>query len=939
MNFHLHSAIELLQSPMNRFFILTVLFIAIASNAIKGQGKLMGVLADSATKNPIAYASVVVYNLADSAVVTFGLSDDKGRFQLSKLPVKQSLWLFISHVEHLPLRQKLWFDSTSLTKDFDTVLLRIKELSEVTISWERPPISIRNDTIEFLADAFINRPGSMAEDLIKRIPGISVSAEGKLLYQGRNVEKLTVDSKKFFSDDPAMLLKNLPAKAIDKVEISENKKESGRETNDGSVMINLTLKKWAKKINFGKAYVGGGTDSRYEAGVIWNLFRDTFQVSIIGYANNLSNAGFSFSDIYQLGGFQRSGFNQMVSYGDGNIEIDGLSFGGGRGITESGGGGFNLNYDFSKNLKVSSSYFMGFSQNFIQSSRNSTTIGREQILSIRNQTVERNNTANHNAKVGIEWNPNEKWFVNLSPRIKYNENITNLNRINQNQLNFIPSSEIKNQLNGSSEGFEFNNQIYIDREADNWYLSFYGDHNFVNNRGRDINLIQVDSFFNLFNPNELQRRSRQRSGQNHSHGVDFSYDLNDSFQLSIGASHEFRSGINDAYTYRIDPNNLSEWIVPEFSNQFKEELQRYELELSSSIKLKRKRNFRVGFTPGASTLNVENINFTNPNPVNRQFLTYRGWIQFRRYEGETSSYFYLTSGNRIPEGNQLTEFRDVSDPNFISAGNPNLTPSISHQFNGYYSKSMLDKKVSYTIYYSGRLENRAPITSQHILEGGISESRPVNLEAGRFNSSFGFSFSLDKRWALKNNWEFSAGSSLSTSTGVNHQYLNDDLIRGNVYSTGISPNFKFNKKDKLEMRGGVSFNYNQNDAGLVGLQLQTYIMQTTATVWWAMSEKNWLDISWNYKQIRNQSATSEPLNVNMLKVAYTRKVLKDNKGEIRCSVFDVLGQNRSVTRFVTGLSEVDNIQNTVTRYAMISFVLNLTQSKSRDRGFNSIQYF
>jgi hypothetical protein len=161
-----------------------------------------------------------------------------------------------------------------------------------------------------------------------------------------------VDGKAFFGDDPKMATRNLPANVIEKVQVTEDKDEAARNsdgdlTNVGQV-INLTLKKGVKKGWFGKLYAGAGTQDRYEAGGIANVYRDTMQLSVIGFSNNINRSGFSFKEIQDIGGFNRSGFNSvMISSrgGQSGFAINGISFGGlDQGIARTTGGGFNLNH-------------------------------------------------------------------------------------------------------------------------------------------------------------------------------------------------------------------------------------------------------------------------------------------------------------------------------------------------------------------------------------------------------------------------------------------------------------------------------------------------------------------------------------------------------------------------------------------------------------------
>src|SRR5690606_1181502 len=139
-------------------------------------------------------------------------------FELNRLPAQVPLRLLVSHVLFHPQTLNFRLDSNHQFLDIDTVRMNLKhnELAEATVTWEAPPILVRNDTIEFNADAFIGRPGSVVEDLLKKIPGLEIAEDGTMTINGRKESKITLDSKDFFGEDPEIMLKNIPARAIEK---------------------------------------------------------------------------------------------------------------------------------------------------------------------------------------------------------------------------------------------------------------------------------------------------------------------------------------------------------------------------------------------------------------------------------------------------------------------------------------------------------------------------------------------------------------------------------------------------------------------------------------------------------------------------------------------------------------------------------------------------
>src|SRR5882757_61594 len=297
-----------------RLTIVTILISLFSLNAFS-QGTLKGKIADSAGKQPLGLATITVFKAADTAIITYRLSNPEGEFKIPGLPLDLNCRAVISFSGYRVYRREFTLSAAQPQLDWGTILLPpdSKSLDEVLVIAERPPVTVRRDTIEFNASAFKTIPNALVEDLLKKVPGVQVDADGNITVNGKPVNRIQVDGKNFFGDDPKMATRNLPANVIDKVQVTDDKDELLRNGDDNvnnvGKVINITLKKGVKKGWFGKVYAGGGSTDRYEAGGIANIFRDTLQVSVLGYLNNLSKPGFGFTDLMQTGGLQRNQSN------------------------------------------------------------------------------------------------------------------------------------------------------------------------------------------------------------------------------------------------------------------------------------------------------------------------------------------------------------------------------------------------------------------------------------------------------------------------------------------------------------------------------------------------------------------------------------------------------------------------------------------------------
>ncbi|ULT44011.1 carboxypeptidase-like regulatory domain-containing protein [Niabella defluvii] len=267
---------------------------------------------DATTQKPLYMATVTVFQAQDTSLVTYRLSAEDGSFKLPGLAPNKPYRILVSFSGYAVHRQPFQLKTDSLDIDLGVITLHpaATQLDEVLVIAERPPMVIRRDTVEFNANAFKTLPNAMVEDLLKKLPGVQVDKQGNIMVNGKRVNRILVDGKNFFGSDPKMASRNLPSNVIDKIQVTDDKDEllerGDDNLNNVGKVINLTFKKGVKKGLFGKAYGGGGSGingGRYEGGAIANMFRDTLQVSLLGYTNNLNRPGFGWSDLMQTGGF------------------------------------------------------------------------------------------------------------------------------------------------------------------------------------------------------------------------------------------------------------------------------------------------------------------------------------------------------------------------------------------------------------------------------------------------------------------------------------------------------------------------------------------------------------------------------------------------------------------------------------------------------------
>ncbi|NJN33065.1 MAG: TonB-dependent receptor [Saprospiraceae bacterium] len=371
MRKHLHLNFDT-NEKKTRHLQLILLFFTFSSTFIFAQNpnkvNIKGIVGDTLGET-LPFSTVMLLNPKDSALLNFTRSDDKGAFEFKN--VKNTDYLLkISFVGYIPFQQNIP-PSVSAVAELGILKMKpiTKELMEVVIKTAKAPLSIRGDTIEYNASSFKVPPGSTVEDLLRRLPGIEVDADGNIKAQGKDVRKVTVDGKTFFSNDPKAATKNLDAQVISKVQVFNEKSEQAKLTgvDDGKKekVMNLELKEEFKKGSFGKLTAAGGTSERWAARGNYNKFNSKEQFSILGFGNNINETGVNWDDYGEFKG--QNSFNNQdngdFGFNSGGrgwyFNSDDVPFFNnfdGRGFTKNFGAGLNYNFD-NKKMKWSSSYF------------------------------------------------------------------------------------------------------------------------------------------------------------------------------------------------------------------------------------------------------------------------------------------------------------------------------------------------------------------------------------------------------------------------------------------------------------------------------------------------------------------------------------------------------------------------------------------------------
>ncbi len=421
--------------------IISVYFVPCHSYAQGDSTRLLsisGIVKDSARNYLIRDATVAIYSTSDTSLIRYQLSNQIGRFKLEGLPDHKKLKIVISYAGYKPYDHIIDISGNSNTYDLGYInLVDGSDLENIVVK-SLLPVRMNGDTLEFNADAFKLDKGAVAEDLLRRLPGVILWGDGTITVNGRNVHVVYVDGKRFFGDDAKLATQNIPKEALDKVQVYQQNKNPDNPY-DSTTVINLKLKENKRVGYFGKLSAGVGTSKTHDFDINMNAFTRRMQLAIIGALNNTNKIAKSVDDLLINSTFKSRSFDYKP-----DLTLNG--------ITQSKSSGLTFSYDFKKNadsregsqnlLKVKS--FLNDQQKILDENISSiTTVGGDSTLEYktlnRNQSSSRLNIVN-----GIYIYQKSNLYFDIRP--SYQE----LKQNNRSQVSQLVASNINGVVSENS---------------------------------------------------------------------------------------------------------------------------------------------------------------------------------------------------------------------------------------------------------------------------------------------------------------------------------------------------------------------------------------------------------------------------------------------------------------------------------------------------------
>ena len=937
---------------MNKSICLFVLFFSFAlclnlSAQDVTTFTVRGLLADSLDRQPLDAANVMLVKAQDSVLVSGTMSNNRGIFELSKIPAGQYI-LIVSYLGYNDVKRPLSLSGTPRTVNVGGMVMQKKDLQigEVVVTGKFNPIVVKKDTIEFNTSAYKILDSDVVEDLLKKLPGVEVEADGTVTAGGQQISKVFVDGKQFFGDDPKVAMRNLPANIVDKVQVVDRRSDqaqfTGIEDDDTEKVINLTLRPGNRDGMFGRALAGYGTDDRYDVNGMLSYFSGDTQLAALFSSNNTNNMNFTdfMGDVMtgMGGGGMRpggggggggapiimvnttgGGGGRMGSGGGGmrNMNIGGFNMSsGGGGISTSTSGGMNANYRFNEKLKLNSSYFFNVVDRVSDQTSNRINFVADSLLMYNQSQLQDRKSQNHRINLELDYTINERNSILFRPNLNIGSGSSSSE---YHYDTYTPSDFLLNKgdTKSSTENTSFTtsgSMLWRHRfEKPGRTLSTNVNYGISNNKSSGDNK-QTNLSWDPANGEETSRPLLQdytNNNNGYNYGIRTSYvePLGNKRFLELSYNFSLSNTKSEKETWNIDANgnhiskdeNYSTIYEYKYINQ------------QADIRFNTQRD-KYSYTLGAGLQPSSLKSMYNGETLPQNVVNFSPTVNITYGETRQSQLRFDYRGmTRQPTIQQLQPVADNSDPLYEFKGNKSLKPAFMHNLMLMYNKFNPTSLRTFQTSLMFNTTRNSIINSSAYDETGKQTVMPDNV-----NGVYSVRASVNTNMPIAKT-KLSFNNNLSANYGHNINKTNGK--ENTTKNSGINETLRLTfRNDWLELGALYRLGYNR----------AVYTMQDKATtdyfnhrvggnLYLNLPLSFILTSNLNYDFYRGDAA-GDGRDMILWTADLSKQVFKNRRGTIKISVYDILKQNKSYSRTTTDNYVEDLHSNTLGRFAMISFM-------------------
>ncbi|MBS1653961.1 MAG: outer membrane beta-barrel protein, partial [Bacteroidetes bacterium] len=781
---------------------------------------IKGKLTDLVDNTALAGATVRLTGVKDSSVKFSTLSDKKGAFVFESVHA-DSFMLKVSFVGYDLYKQFVVLKDSTPNLDLGIIYMpkKTKELDAVTVIANTPPAQQKGDTIQYNASQFKVNPDATSEDMLKKLPGVTIDKDGTVTAQGEQVKKVTIDGREFFGDDATAALRNMPAEIIDKIQVFDKLSDQAQFTgfDDGNTQksINIVTKADMRNGQFGRVYGGYGTDGRYTGGGNMSFFKNNRRVSLVGLANNINQQNFGTQDLLGVtsnSGGGRGGFGGARGGGGGGNYGGRGGFGGGtdnfqvgqqNGISRTNAFGINYSDMWGKKIDVTGSYFFNNSFNTNnQLVRQQTFFTNDSSQVYNESSIANSSNYNHRFSMRMVYTIDSANSLIFTPSLGLQKNKTvndytgSYTGINSTGLSNLLSESISNTL-ATTSGYNFNSNLLFRHSFHKRGRTISFNLSTSSNNKNGNTFIDAESHFysDAGTTDSLQNQYSDNKTNGHTISGNLAYTepigKQSQLQFNYNPSYTKNSANQETFQYDNIANKYSQFDTL-LSNKFDNTVKTQNAGISWRIG-SRQKQFAIGVNYQYSLLESQRT-FPGVTSVNKSFTNLLPNLRWMAKLSPKSSIrlFYRASTN-TPSVTQLQDVINNSNILAYSTGNPNLKQQYAHYLSGRYNFTNTQKGQSFFanifLQTAQNYISNATYSPKHdstlapniVLKAGTQLSKPINLNGYNSIRTF-FTYAMPLKF-IKTNVNINTGFSYSRLPGQ----LNTLMLKSNnyTYSGGI----------------------------------------------------------------------------------------------------------------------------------------------------------
>lgn len=887
------------------YSLISILFLAFAFDASSQvMHPFRGVVADS-LRVPLAGATIRVFLHGDTLSA---ISGRNGGFQIGSVS-EGAFTLHISLVGYRSAERHVQMgrgfsgggeatfmpDTTFLARDFRSL--------DTIIVTSLAPVVLKGDTIEYRAGAYTMQPGDFVEDLVKRFPGISVDMKGQITAQGKRIARIKVNGKDFFGDDILLATQNLPADIVKNIQVIQDYGEQSRLTGiklgQPVTILNINTREDKKKGVFGQATAGYGTGGGYTGSVFANKFNNDLRIAISGNAGNVDASG---------------------SAGINNQQSAGVNYGDRWSNKLSGNGSFQFGHN-SGNVSSKSVQQSVFP--------NGKTTNNSSINSVSHASSQSLNYA-------LEYTPDNSNTVSLHTRGAYSSS----GSIVSNDFSILQTDSIHQKISSGYSKNDGMGQSHIigadllfvhhfkrDGQMITISASRNDSWNGQNSDNRNSSTESEDSGPAILTPLHQHLANNNQTG-NADLKLTYIQPLSKMTSLLISYGYNNNRIISNRNTYNIDSSSGIYSLIDSLSDSYSYS----QTTQSAGLGL----NNNGGRFNYYLLLSLQPV-MLNGNSVSKHFGTsYRTLTiipsinmnyKLKKTVSLTLSY---DAGIGLPDFMQLRPATDFSNPQYPVTGNQNLKPSYLHNLNlgtniARLNGEFFSLNVALSETQNGIVTNiiNNPVNTGNTAGTVIQETSYMNTNGlYTLNSNYNYSHpfkghrlvaSLSGGLGYNNNISFTNSNRTINSTWLWNQGMQFGLNLPGLMDLNMIANYSLSR---AEYHSDSSINTTIHSV-VFGLNGRNYFLHRFVFIY---------DIGHTFNKGYSGTVANNPTNIN---VSLEHWILKDKKASLKLQCYNLLNQQNTIARMISGNTITDSEVNRLGRYFMLTANIRLNKFSNR----------